>query len=202
MESLEEDLKEIYKILKTVVPIKISEQEEEIFKNTVQCYACGLDLKEDRVRDHCHLTGKYRGAAHSKCNLRMRTPKFVPVLFHNLEGYDSHLFVKSLGGHIKCIPKTDEKYISFSKYIKINDNTRNDEEMRLIQAVRESNWTREEISEMVDWTDEEIDQVLNLTDEEIECGKLELKPETLEIRFLDYKIHFKIPRRSRKRTRT
>ena len=50
----------------------------------------------------------------------MRVPKFVPVLFHNLEGYDAHLFVKSLGlkeGDIKCIPKTDEKYISFSKNI-------------------------------------------------------------------------------------
>ena len=50
----------------------------------------------------------------------MRVPKFVPVLFHNLEGYDSHLFVRSLGleeGDIKCIPKTDEKYISFSKNI-------------------------------------------------------------------------------------
>ena len=183
VESLEIDLKEVYKILKTVVPINISEQEEESFKNAVKCYACGLDLEEDRVRDHCHLTGKYRGAAHSKCNLRMKTPKFVPVLFHNLEGYDSHLFVKSLGGEISCIPKTDEKYISFSKYIEINDNTRNDEEMRLIQAVRGSNWTREEISEMVDWTDEEIDQVLNLTDEECETTKL--KPETLEIRFLD-----------------
>ena len=48
----------------------------------------------------------------------MKTPMFVPVLFHNLEGYDFHLFVKSLGlseGNINCIPKTDEKYISFSK---------------------------------------------------------------------------------------
>ena len=70
------------------------------------------------MRDHCHLTGKYRGAAHNSCNLRMRTPEFVPVLFHNLEGYDSHLFIKSLGlsgEKIRCIPKTDEKYISFSK---------------------------------------------------------------------------------------
>ena len=50
----------------------------------------------------------------------MRVPMFVPVLFHNLEGYDSHLFVKSLGlveGDIRCIPKTDEKYISFSKNV-------------------------------------------------------------------------------------
>ncbi len=56
----------------------------------------------------------------------MRVPKFVPVLFHNLEGYDSHLFVKSLGlteGDIRCIPKTDEKYISFSKNILMETKT-------------------------------------------------------------------------------
>ena len=47
----------------------------------------------------------------------MRTPTFVPVLFHNLEDYDSHLFIKSLGGKVNCIPKTDEKYISFSKSV-------------------------------------------------------------------------------------
>ncbi len=73
-----------------------------------------------KCKDHCHITGKYRGAACDKCNFRMKVPMYVPILFHNLEGYDSHLFVKSLGleeGDIKCIPKTDEKYISFSKNI-------------------------------------------------------------------------------------
>ena len=120
VECLEDDLKEIYEILKTVAPINMSEEEEENFKNPTACYACGLELENNRVRDHCHLTGKYRGASHNEYNLRMRTPEFVPVLFHNLEGYDSHLFVKSLGlseGKIGCIPKTDEKYISFSKQI-------------------------------------------------------------------------------------
>ncbi len=62
--------------------------------------------------DLCHGTGMYRGAACNKCrpNLRMKVPNFIPVLFHNLEGYDSHLFVKTLGlteGDIRCIPKTD-----------------------------------------------------------------------------------------------
>ena len=120
VECLENDLKKVYEILKTVVPINMTEQEEENFKNATVCYTCGSELNNDRVRDHCHLTGKYRGAAHKECNLRMRTPEFVPILFHNLEGYDSHLFVKSLGlsdGKISCIPKTDEKYISFSKQI-------------------------------------------------------------------------------------
>ena len=136
MECLEDDPKEVYEILKTVVPIKISDQEEESFKNAVECYACGLDLKDDRVRDHCHLTGKYRGTAHSKCNLRMRTPTFVPVLFHNLEGYDFHLFVKSLGGQIGCIPKTDEKYISFSKYIGMGEEGKETLEIRFLDSIK------------------------------------------------------------------
>lgn len=120
VESLENDLKDVYDILKTKAPIAMTSENEMEFQKATACYACKKELGGDRVRDHCHLTGKYRGAAHGKCNLQMRAPKFIPVLFHNLEGYDSHLFVKSLGlnrGKINCIPKTDEKYISFSKNV-------------------------------------------------------------------------------------
>ena len=76
------------------------------------------------MRDHCHFTGKYRGAAHVKCNLQFKKPKFTPVIFHNLAEYDSHLFVKNLGkteGNIKCIPNNEEKYISFSKDIVVGE---------------------------------------------------------------------------------
>ena len=76
-----------------------------------------------KVRDHCHFTGKYRGAAHNKCNLNHRLSNFIPVIFHNLEGYDSHLFIKNLGvteGNIKCIPKNEEKHISFTKNIVVD----------------------------------------------------------------------------------
>ena len=133
VETLSEDLRPIYEILKTPKPIVMSDSEKDQHKKSDSYYACGIEFKATRVNektkkkekvikcaDHCHITGKYRGAACDKCNLRMRVPKFVPVLFHNLEGYDAHLFVKSLGleeGDIKCIPKTDEKYISFSKSI-------------------------------------------------------------------------------------
>ncbi len=132
-ETLSEDLRPIYEILKTPKPIIMSNSEKDQHKKSDSCYACGIQFKATRVNektkkegkvikcaDHCYITGKYRGAACDKCNLRMRVPKFVPVLFHNLEGYDAHLFVKSLGleeGDIKCIPKTDEKYISFSKNV-------------------------------------------------------------------------------------
>ena len=61
--------------------------------------------------DHCHFTGKYRDAAHRKCNALFRKPKFVPVFFHNLSGCDAHLFVKNLNSmgerNIDCIPNTE-----------------------------------------------------------------------------------------------
>ena len=52
------------------------------------------ELGKDRVRDHCHLTGKFRSAAHEGCNQKYKIPKFFPVVFHNLSGYDSHLLLK------------------------------------------------------------------------------------------------------------
>ena len=72
------------------------------------------------VRDHCHITGKYRGAAHNACNLKLRlNPKTtaIPVVFHNLRGYDSHLLMQAISrveGKVSCIPNNTEKYISFS----------------------------------------------------------------------------------------
>ena len=79
---------------------------------------------EKKVKDHCHFTGKFRGAAHNICNIHFRKPKFTPVIIHNLSGYDSHLFVKNLGkteGKIKCIPNNEEKYLSFSKDIVVDE---------------------------------------------------------------------------------
>ena len=81
-------------------------------------------LNNDKVRDHCHYTGKYRGAANNSCNLKYRKPKFIPVVFHNLSGYDSHLFIKKLGSpneNMDCIPNNEEKYVSFSKNIKVGE---------------------------------------------------------------------------------
>ena len=96
------------------------------FKNTKNCYACDKEFKkeEDKVKDHCHHTGKYRGAACISCNSKMKKPKFIPIIFHNLQNYDSHLFIKNLGkteGKINCIPKTEEKYIFFSKGIIVDE---------------------------------------------------------------------------------
>ena len=75
---------------------------------------------KDSVRDHDHMTGKYRGAAHNECNFKLKlNPKTmpIPVIFHNLKGYDGHLLMQAMAGvqgEIKCIPTNTEKYISFS----------------------------------------------------------------------------------------
>ena len=75
--------------------------------------------------DHCHKSGKFRGAAHKVCYLKYKVPMFFSVVFHNLSGYDSnsHLFIKTLGnseGYISCIPNHEENYISFTKQVIVN----------------------------------------------------------------------------------
>ena len=77
-------------------------------------------VTKNSVRDHCHLSGKFRGAAHEIGILKYNVSKFFPVVFHNLSGYNSHLFIKTLGnseGDISCMPNNEENYISFTKQV-------------------------------------------------------------------------------------
>ena len=123
---LEENVKSIYKRFDRPKKMIFGPKEREEFDEATECWICRGELGLDRVRDHCHLTGIYRGAAHNKCNLQYRKPKFIPVMFHNLSGYDSHMFIKNLGvteGNINCIPNNEEKYISFSKDIVVGEYT-------------------------------------------------------------------------------
>ena len=118
---LEEDVKDIANI--EPKEMIFTEEDREQFNKASDCWICGETLGNDRVRDHCHYTGRYRGPAHNSCNLKFRKPKSVSVFFHNLSGYDSHLFFKKLGSpdkkeNIDCIPNNEEKYISFSKTIR------------------------------------------------------------------------------------
>ena len=80
------------------------------------------DKKSYKVRDHCHYTGKYRGAAHNICNLRYKIPKEVPVVFHNGSTYDYHFIIKELvkefDGNFESLGENTEKYITFSAPIK------------------------------------------------------------------------------------
>ena len=125
VEKLSEVTKGIYDdFYKRPKPLKLTSKEQKLFQEAIICHICGGELKKDRVRDHCHFTGQYRGAAHNKCNLMCKKPRVLPVIFHNLQGYDAHLFIKQLArlkGDLNCIPCTEEKYISFSKSIKVDE---------------------------------------------------------------------------------
>ena len=130
VEWLENDVKEIANIPE--VDMIFGKKEAEQYNEETKCWICKKEFddtadengykKNKKVRDHCHYTGRYRGAAHNKCNLDYKKPKFIPVVFHNLSGYDSHLFFKNLGftaGNIDCIPNNEEKYISFTTNIEV-----------------------------------------------------------------------------------
>ena len=102
--------------------IPLTMEEENNHKKVQQCNICKklfTDKDNRKVRDHCHYTGKYRGPAHSKCNFRYKIPEFIPVAFHNLSGYDAHLFIKEISeqfdvNEIGCIAESREKYISIT----------------------------------------------------------------------------------------
>ena len=113
--------------------IKTKENELD-FQNSTRCYICGEEYTDEEefvyingrkhkilnhpVRDHCHITGKYRGSAHNNCNLQLRLDPEklkIPVIFHNLKGYDSHFIIKKLekNTNISVIANNFEKYLSF-----------------------------------------------------------------------------------------
>ena len=91
-----------------------------------RCYICGIkffkkffrDNNYRKVGDHCHYTGKYRGAAHSICNLKFNVPNQIPVVFHNSSNYDHHFIIKELANEFEeefeCIVENKERYKTFS----------------------------------------------------------------------------------------
>jgi hypothetical protein len=118
IQAVLDEAKVCNRIMKTQFnkPMKLTEEEE--YQNADYCHICTKWLDDnDAVRDHCHVTGKFRGAAHSKCNLNYKLTYKIPVVFHNLRGYDSHLIMQEIGGfglEVNVIPNNMEKYISFS----------------------------------------------------------------------------------------
>ena len=113
----------------------MTEVDEQRFKTMDGCHICGemYTDKDVRVRDHCHITGKFRGSAHQECNLKLRIQPEnlkIPVIFHNLRGYDSHFILQQIGEiankhgytnkkgekqdlNINAIPNNMEKYMAF-----------------------------------------------------------------------------------------
>lgn len=132
MEGMKNVAHIINQINKNIKPMTMTDDDNKHFNDAVNCHICNKPLYKDKVRDHCHLSGKFRGAAHNRCNLNYTIPSYIPVFFHNLSGYDSHLFVKELGADeetIKIIPSNEERYISFSKKV-------NNTELRFLDSFR------------------------------------------------------------------
>ena len=109
--------------------IPLTKKEEKKHNKQKVCYICKKGFNTDdsnkryhKVRDHCHYTGKYRGAAHDICNVRYKIPKEIPVVFHNGSTYDYHFVMKELPeefeGEFECLDENTEKYITFSVLIK------------------------------------------------------------------------------------
>ena len=100
--------------------IIMTQEHEEDFRNNNICRFCEKEILSDKVRDHCHLTGSYRGPAHNTCNINVtqKQSNFIPFIFHNFSNYDCHMFFKKLVDKKKdkldfdIIPKTNEEYIS------------------------------------------------------------------------------------------
>ena len=99
----------------------MTKEDWKTHKNATQCYLCGGDFTEKncKVRDHCHRTSAYRGPCHNNCNINYFTNRYLPIVFHNLRGYDSHLILKKAfdvvgADKINAIPNSGEKFMTFS----------------------------------------------------------------------------------------
>ena len=128
--------------------IPLTKSQLKAYNHVTKCHICFKPFKPGnrKVRDHCHYSGKYRGAAHSICNLQYKIPSHIPVVFHNLAGYDAHMFIWELAKHgskMGVIAKNTEDYISFSvnvevdKYIDKNGEERSKEiTLRFIDSIK------------------------------------------------------------------
>ena len=108
--------------------IPLTDEENKSYEKQKVCYICKKEFNTDendknafklyhKVRDHCHHTEKYRGAANSICNLTYKTPKDIPIVFHNGSTYDYHFTMNQLAiefdGQLECLGENTEKYITF-----------------------------------------------------------------------------------------
>jgi len=131
-------------ILSTNVPMEFTQDNLEKFDNATHCHICEKPFAPDdiRVRDHCHLTGRFRGPAHSDCNLNYKDSHCIPVVFHNLSGYDAHFIIKEIAtaydGRVELLPITKEKYISFTKNVKSTEDEqeKNNIKLRFIDSYK------------------------------------------------------------------
>lgn len=129
VETVVEIAKKVDKLFKTNTTIIMTDEERESHKEKTRCNLCKtqFSIKNYKVADHHHLSGKFRQTLCNSCNLKLQTPNFIPCFLHNLSNYDAHFIVRELGydeSTISVIPNSQEKFISFSKYINNNFTVR------------------------------------------------------------------------------
>ncbi|XP_044578974.1 uncharacterized protein LOC123261446 [Cotesia glomerata] len=125
VQELETISHQVSNLLRNPLPLpKLNNEEQRSFNQAVNCHICGKSFNsasDKKVRDHCHFTGKFRGAAHNSCNLNFQQTHIIPIVFHNLSGYDSRFILESVTtvfkGKIEILPINKEKYIAFTKTV-------------------------------------------------------------------------------------
>ena len=138
--------------------IPLTKEEKEDHNNQKVCYICKKEFttsdnnnKHYKVRDHCHYTGKYRGATHNICNL---IPIDIPIIFHNGSTYDYHFIIRELvkefEGNFECFRENTEKYITFSVPIKKRIENKDIEITYKIKFVDSFRFMATSLSKLVD----------------------------------------------------
>ena len=128
------------------------------------------DKKYHKIRDHCHYTGEYRGAAHSLCNLKYKVLKKVPIVFHNGSNYDYHFIIKELAEEFKkqftCLGENTEKYITFTVPIEkeVTRTDKNGEEITknisyILQFIDSARFMASSLSNLANNLSEEIHRI-------------------------------------------
>lgn len=112
---------DIGELLKDKIPMmRLSDEENCRYRSSTHCEWCNSEftMLNNPVRDHCHISGRFRAVLCNECNLKARVPTYLPVFIHGSSNYDSHFIVRQLGcdeEDIHVIPNSSERYITFSK---------------------------------------------------------------------------------------
>ena len=113
VEHIEEKVKRLYETFPRQTMTKLTDVLKTDREAAEMCHICLKEFNDPRnrkVRDHCHYTGLYWGAAHNNCNQKYLIPDYIPIVCHNFSSYDAHLFIKELGRNdIGVIAETKEK---------------------------------------------------------------------------------------------
>ena len=183
--------------------------EEKIHYNKQKiCYICKKEFnnndttessslerkKQQKVKDHCHYTGKYRGAALNICNLRYKVPKEIPVVFHNDSTYDYHFIIKELvkefDGNFDCLGENTEKYITFSVPIKKKIENKDLEITYKIKFIDSSRIMSSSLSKLVDNSSKEIHNN-KCSDCESNLDYIKIKNEKLLLKYFNCNSYYK-----------